>query len=90
MNIGLRFGASRAATPAKPISGSMYDFACQITASEIFPSSAFSFKMLDPTVLIHVSPVPERLKRSIECAIYSVTWIFNYVSHDDVVPSRLT
>jgi hypothetical protein len=67
----------------------MYDFSCQIAAGEIFPSSTFSFKMLDPTVLIHVSPVPECLKRSIECAIYSVTWIFNYVSHDDVVPGRL-
>jgi len=37
---------------AEPISGLMYDFACEIAASEIFPSLAFSFKPLDPTVLV--------------------------------------
>jgi hypothetical protein len=44
---------------------SMYDFARQIAAGEIFPSLAFSFKPLDPTVLVHQPPVPECVKRAI-------------------------
>jgi hypothetical protein len=64
----------------------MYDFACEITASEIFPSLAFSFKPLDPTVLVHHLLAPECVKHTIGWAIYSVTRIFSFVGHDEVVP----
>jgi hypothetical protein len=37
----------------------MYDFAGQIAAGEIFPSLAFGFEPLDPTVLKHHPPALE-------------------------------
>ena len=52
-------------TAAKPISGSMYDFSCQIAAGEIFQSLAISFEPLDSTVLLHYPPVPECVKHAI-------------------------
>jgi hypothetical protein len=44
---------------------SMYYFARHIAAGEIFPSLAFGFEPLDPTVLIRHLPVPECAKRTI-------------------------
>jgi hypothetical protein len=43
----------------------MYDFASRIAATETFPSLAFSFKPLDPTILINYLPAPEREKRAV-------------------------
>ena len=43
----------------------MYDFASRIAAAEKFPSLAFSFKPLDPTILINYLPAPEREKRAV-------------------------
>jgi len=44
---------------------SMYDFADRIAADEKFPSLTFSFKPLDPTVLVHHLLAPECVKRAI-------------------------
>ena len=60
---------------------SMYDFARDIAAGKIFPSLFFGFEPLHPSVLIRNNPMPECVKRAIRCAVYSVTRIFNYVSH---------
>lgn len=66
----------------------MYDFTRQIAAGEKFPSLVFSFEPLDPPVLVHHSPVPERVKLAIVSGVDSVIRIFCFVSHDDVVPDR--
>ena len=42
----------------------MYDLASRIAAAEKFPSLAFSFKSLDPTILVNYLPAPEREKRA--------------------------
>jgi hypothetical protein len=60
----------------------VYDFACQIAAGEIFPSLAFGFEPLHPTVLIRNSPMPECAKRAIRCAVYSVTLDIDFGNHD--------
>ena len=44
---------------AAPTAKSMNDFARLIAAGEIYPSFAFSFKPLDPTVLVHHPPMPK-------------------------------
>ena len=43
----------------------MYDFACQITAGEKFPSLAFGFEPLYSTVLVHHSLVPKGAKLAV-------------------------
>jgi hypothetical protein len=42
---------------------SMYDFVRRIAADEIFPSLAFGFEPLDPTVLVHHLLAPECAKQ---------------------------
>jgi hypothetical protein len=56
---------------------SMHDFARLIAASEKCPSIAFSFKPLDPTVLVNHPPMPKCAKGIIGRAIHSIL-----VSHD--------
>jgi hypothetical protein len=60
----------------------MYDFARLIAAGEICPSFAFSFKPLDPTVLVHHPTTPKCVIRPIGRVIYSVSLILTLVSHD--------
>ena len=65
----------------------MYYFARQIAAGEKFPSLAFGFKPLDPTILKHHLPVPKCVKLTVEGIVYSVVICFDF-GHDDV-SSRL-
>jgi hypothetical protein len=50
---------------AKPVSSSMYNFACQIAAGEKFPSLVFGFEPLHSTVLVHHSLVPKGVKLAV-------------------------
>lgn len=59
----------------------MYDFVCQITAGEKFPSFAFGFKPFDPTIFKYHLSVPKCMKRTVEGSVYSVCRIFNFASH---------
>jgi hypothetical protein len=60
----------------------MYNFSCRIAAAEKFPSLAFSFKSLDPTVLEYHPSMPECVKLATGRVVYSVALILIFVSHD--------
>jgi hypothetical protein len=61
----------------------MNDLSRQIAAGEKFPSLAFGFKPLDPTILKHHLLVPKCVKLAVEGSVYSVVISF-YFGHDDV------
>jgi hypothetical protein len=62
----------------------MDDFACQIAAGEKFPSLAFDFKPLDPTVLKHHLPMPKCVKLTFEGSVYSVVICFDFGHRDSL------
>ena len=60
------FDPKRTSQPQAALTAkSMNDFARLIAAGEICPSFAFSFKPLDPTVLVHHPPTPKCVIRAI-------------------------
>jgi hypothetical protein len=61
----------------------MNDLSLQIAADEKFPSLAFGFKPLDPTILKHHLPVLKCVKLAVEGSVYSVVICF-YFGYDDV------
>jgi hypothetical protein len=61
----------------------MNDFAFQIAVGQKFPRFIFGFEVPHPTILIHYLPLPECEKRVVGRPIYSVTGIFDFVSHND-------
>jgi len=71
-----------------PTAKSMNDFARLVAAREIFPGFAFSFKTLDPTVLVHHPPMPKCVI-AIVWAIYTVNLIVILVSHDDAYSAKI-
>jgi len=64
----------------------MYDFARRIAAGEKFPRLVFSFKPLDPTILIRHLPAPKCVKLAMGCGVYFVIRILNFISHETPLP----
>src|SRR5215510_37381 len=52
-----------------------------ITASEVFPSVRFCFKLLDSSTHVHQLSAPNRMKFATGRAVYSVAWVLNFIGH---------